>query len=103
MSVKSLESLLKPGSGGDLGGIVQKARDLADLTESLKARLPEDLAEGLLSVNLREDALVLVCSSSAWAARLRFEEARIREASAAIGRPAAHVVVRVARGCADQA
>ena len=97
MSAKSLESLLKPGNDGDLGGIVQKARDLADLTTGLKGALPDDLASGIIAVSVREDALVLVCSSSAWASRLRFEEQQVKEAAAAIGQAVEHVVVRVSR------
>ncbi len=97
MSAKSLESLLKPGSDGDLGGIVRKARDLADLTTGLKKALPDDLASGIIAVNLNEDALVLVCSSSAWASRLRFEEQQVKKASEAIGHAIEHVVVRVTR------
>ena len=97
MTAKSLESLLKPGSDGDLGGIVKKARDMADLTTRLKAALPDDLASGIIAVSLREDALVLVCSSSAWASRLRFEEHGVREAATEIGQKIEHVVVRVSR------
>ncbi|MDJ0760234.1 MAG: DciA family protein [Woeseiaceae bacterium] len=97
MTAKSLESLLNPGSDGDLGGIVRKARTLADLTTGLKSALADDLASGIIAVNLREDALVLVCSSSAWASRLRFEEQQVREAAASIGQAVEHVVVRVSR------
>ena len=97
MTAKSLESLLNPSGDGDLGGIVRKARGLADLTTALKGLLPEDLASGVLAVNVRDQALVLVCASSAWAARLRFEEVRIREAAASAGHEVESVVVRVAR------
>ena len=97
MTAKSLESLLNPGGEGDLGGIVRKARDLADLTTALKAALPEDLASGILAVNLREEALILVCSSSAWASRLRFEEIQLLKAAASAGLEAGSVVVRVAK------
>ena len=97
MTAKSLESLLNPSGDGDLGGIVRKARDLADLTTALKAALPEDLAAGILAVSMRDEALVLVCSSSAWAARLRFEEVQVRAAAASAGQTADSVIVRVAR------
>lgn len=103
MTAKSLETLLNPGDGGDLGGIVRKARDLADLTVALKAGLPDELAAGILAVNLREQALVLVCCSSAWASRLRFEESQVREAAASAGHVVDAVVVRVARNAQAQA
>ena len=97
MTAKSLETLLNPVADGDLGGIVRKARDLADLTTTLKSSLPDELAAGVLAVNLRDEALVLVCPSSAWASRLRFEEERVREAAASAGHAIDAVVVRVAR------
>ena len=103
MTAKSLETLLNPAGDGDLGGIVRKARDLADLTTALKAGLGDDLAAGILAVNLREEALVLVCSSSAWASRLRFEEHQVREAAATAGLEVNAVVVRVARSAQAQA
>lgn len=69
-----LEKLLKSGSGNSLEKLIRRARKMDDLTTTLQAALPKDLAENLLAANVRDDAqLVLVCSSSAWASRLRFE------------------------------
>ena len=74
MPVIRLQKLLKSGSSGDLERVIQRARDLDDLARALRAALPADLAANLLSANVREDGeLVIVTSSSGWAARLRFE------------------------------
>ncbi len=74
MSIIRLEKLLKSGSSDGLSKIIQRAQNMHDLTGELRVALPVDLAENLLSAALRDDGeLVLVCSSSAWASRLRFE------------------------------
>ena len=80
MSIIRLEKLLKSGSQTSLDNIIQRAQKMDELTSTIQAALPQDLAENLLSANLRDDAeLVLVCSSSAWAARLRFESEKLLE------------------------
>ena len=61
---------------------VKKATEstLGQLTESLREGLPEALAENLVAAATRENReLVIVGSSSAWAARLRFESNEIME------------------------
>ena len=74
MTIIRLENLLRPGAGDALEKIVQRAQNMEALTIALREALPADSAENLLAANLREDGeLVLVCASSAWAARIRFE------------------------------
>ncbi len=74
MSIIRLEKLLKKGAGGALEEIVQRAQKLDELTSALRAQLPPDAAANLVAANLRDNGeLVLVCTSSAWASRLRFE------------------------------
>ena len=84
MSITSLEKLLRSGpdncpsgpSGADdrLGDIIRRAQDIDALTSELRAGLPTEMAENLISANVHDNGeLVLVCSTSAWAARLRFE------------------------------
>ena len=86
MPITRLENLLKPGAGGDLEELVQHAQKLDELTTALRARLPADAAENLLAANLREDGeLVLICASSAWASRLRFESEQLIEAARQLG------------------
>ena len=74
MTIIRLEKLLKPGADGTLDEIIQRAQNMDSLTTTLRDVLPPDIGENLLAANLREDGeLVLVCASSAWASRVRFE------------------------------
>lgn len=74
MSITRLKNLLKTGAGGTLDEIIQRAQNMDELTTALRSELPADTAPNLLAANLREDGeLVLICASSAWASRLRFE------------------------------
>src|SRR5690606_6905317 len=97
MSIIRLDKLLKSSSSGRLDRIVQRAQDIQDLTSLLKSRLNKDLAPELLSANVRNDELILVASSSAWAARLRFEAAALLSAARESGEKAVRCQVRVAR------
>ena len=74
MPVIRLRNLLKSGSSADLERVIQRARELDDLAVILRNALPGELAENLVSANVRENGeLVVVTTSSGWAARLRFE------------------------------
>jgi len=74
MSITRLDKLLKSGPDDRLDRIIQRAQDIDALTSALRARLPVEMAENLLSANVHDNGeLVLVCSTSAWASRLRFE------------------------------
>lgn len=98
MSAIRLEKLLKSGSSGSLNTLIQRAQGLDELTGKLRAALPEDLALNLLSANLRESGeLVLICSSSAWAARLRFESELLLEVVNRAGKSATCCKVSVSQ------
>lgn len=74
----SLEKLLKTKAGHGLGKIIQRAQNMDALARQLQASLAPELAGQLISANLRENGeLVVVCRSSAGAARLRFEADRL--------------------------
>jgi len=86
MTIIRLENLLKAGAGGTLNKIVQRAQNMEMLTTALRAELPPDAGESLLAANLREDGeLVLVCASSAWASRLRFESDKLMDVARKAG------------------
>ena len=86
MSIIRLENLLKARAGGTLRKIVQRAQNMDELTTALRAVLPADEGQNLLAANLREGGeLVLVCASSAWASRLRFESDTLMEVARATG------------------
>jgi len=98
MTVKQLGNLLNSNGNGDLGDLVRRARDMGELTETLSRALPMELAESLVAANIRDDReLVVICRSSAWASRLRFEEASLIDAARAHGASVDKVSVRVAR------
>jgi hypothetical protein len=86
MSIIRLEKLLKTGSGSVLEEIVQHAQNMDDLTGAIRAVLPIDAQSSLLGANLRGNGeLVVICSSSSWAARLRFESDQLIEAARLAG------------------
>ncbi len=98
MTVKQLRNLLNSNGNGDLGDLVRRARDMGELTEALYVALPGELAGSLVAANIRDDReLVVICRSSAWASRLRFEEASLIDAARAHGVSVDKVSVRVAR------
>ena len=74
MPITKLENLLKSSENSNLEKVIQRAQTMDTLTTAVRAGLPVELAENLIAANLRDDGeLVLLCSTSAWAARLRFE------------------------------
>ncbi len=96
MSIIRLEKLLKTGSDSALKEIVQRAQNMGDLTGAIRAVLPEEAQASLLGANLRENGeLVLVCSSSSWAARLRFESDQLIKAARMTGAEVSRCKVKV--------
>ena len=74
MSTKKLGDLLNPNNVGDLGDIIKRARKMGELTQILSRALPEADRAAIVAANVREDSeLVIICASSAWASRLRYE------------------------------
>ena len=102
MSVTRLKNLLKSSPGGDLDSLVERARQMGELTQRLQAVLEPGLASSLQAANLREDgALVLICQSSTWAARLRFEADKLMEAARSGGADVTSCKVTVSRDTRD--
>ena len=98
MTAQKLGNLLNANKNGDLGDLVRRAREMGELTAVLTRALPAELAAGLVAANIRgESELVLVCPSSAWASRLRFEERTLVKAAKTHGISVDNVSVRVAR------
>lgn len=99
MNEKKLGHLLsRPDS--PLAGIVERARAMETLTASVRAALPREAREHLVSAARREDGtLVLVTGSSAWAARLRFsaEEALAAARRYGVSADSVSVLVRPER------
>jgi hypothetical protein len=96
MPLKSLENLLDQGDGGDLGRLVRRAREMDSLVQSLQQALGGDAGASISAANLRDDGtLVVLSSSSAWAARLRFETETLLEAARNAGVKADACKIRV--------
>jgi len=99
MTIIRLENLPKARAGSTLNTIIQRAQNMDELTTALRAELAADAGRNLLAANLREDGeLVLVCASSAWASRLRFESETLMEVARKTGRTVNSCKVTVSQG-----
>ena len=86
MAKNELKNLLNPNTGGDLGQIVRRAREMGELTHVLCKALPGDYAGAIVAANLRDNGdLVVIATSSAWASRLRYETDLLLKAARAAG------------------
>lgn len=93
-----LEKLLKSGAGTGLDKIIQTAQNMDVLTAALQAAVAAEMGENLLAANVRDDGeLVVICSSSAWASRLRFEEGALLAAATEAGFEASSMRVTVSQ------
>lgn len=98
MDPKSLQKLLNPNNDGGLGDVIRRAKAMGELASILSTALPADLADGIVAANIRDGGeLVVICASSAWAARLRFESERLIAAAQKSGAEVTSCVVRVAQ------
>jgi hypothetical protein len=99
MSIISLEKLLKSGQSGDLEKIVQIAQDMDKLTSAVRQGLAPDLSENVIAASVRGDSqLVITASSSAWASKIRFEEATLLRLANHAGAQVDSLRVSVSRG-----
>jgi len=98
MPVKKLENLLNSGTSGTLGELIRTARNMDSLTSALRAALDPEVAGNLLAANVRADGeLVVICRSSAWASRIRFEAQALLAAASDAGFNADTVRVSVSQ------
>lgn len=98
MPIVRLGTLLQSGSGDRLDKLVEHSRNMGNLAQILRGALPDDVAPHLLAANLRDAGeLVLICSSSSFAARLRFESEGLLKAADKAGIKASSCTVKVAR------
>jgi len=98
MSEKSLEKLLNSSTNGTHRTITRHAREMDELLNLLQSALPEDLAGAIVAANIREQGeLVVLARSPAWAARLRFEAAKLLAAARTANESLSSCSVRVVR------
>ena len=81
---------------GSFAALAQKASALEALDRALRQTLPSPLREQVQFADLRNDRLVFLASSPAWASRLRLMQAQILASARAIGACASSVTVKVA-------
>lgn len=99
MSADKLENLLNPSKAGDLGNIIRRARRMGELTEILSGALPECDKAAIVAANIRDNGeLVVICASSAWASRLRYETETLLKAARNAGIAASTCRIRVSQG-----
>jgi hypothetical protein len=98
MAIVKLGQLLKSGSGDRLNKLVEHSQNMGNLAQLLRSSLPDDVAAHLLAANLRDPGeLVLICSSSSWAARLRYESEALMKAARKAGIEASRCSIKVHR------
>jgi hypothetical protein len=96
MSSNKLKNLLNSSKDGDLGQLINRAQRMGELTDVLCRALPESDRGAILAANVRDDGeLVVICASSAWASRLRYETDLLLETAREAGVEARACRVRV--------
>ena len=99
MPTSKLKNLLNPNNDGDLGNLINRARRMGELTDVLANALPESDRSAIVAANIREDGeLVVICASSAWASRLRYETEKLLQAAKDAGLSAHTCRIRVSQG-----
>jgi hypothetical protein len=96
MPLTRIGHLLASDPSRRLDKIVRHAREMGDLMARLKAVLAEPAARQLLACNVHDGSLIVICGSSSWATRLRFESERLLAAAAESGIHVERLRVRVA-------
>ncbi len=99
MPTSKLKDLLNLRNDGDLGDLIGRARQMGELTDILCNALPDSDRSAIVAANVREDGeLIVICASSAWASRLRYETDVLLQAARDAGVTAHTCRVRVAQG-----
>jgi hypothetical protein len=97
--MKRLENLLNPNGDGELGDIIRHARGMGELLQVLQQSIPAIAPGSIRATNIRDNGeLVILASSPAWAAKLRFEIEAIMAATRKSGVEVNSCTVRVSRG-----
>jgi len=99
MPFKSLQNLLNPNDDGELGNIIRHAQDMGELIQILQEALPGESQGSICAANIRDNGeLVILASSPAWAAKLRFDAECLMQAARNSGAAVSICKVRVNRG-----
>ena len=99
MPFKRLENLLNPNDDGELGDIIRHAQDMGELIQILQEVLPAESKGSISAANIRGNGeLVILASSPAWAAKLRFDADCLMQAARDSGAEVSTCKIRVNRG-----
>ena len=99
MPNSKLEDLLNPCSDGDLGKLISRAQRMGELTQILCRALPESDRSAIVAANVRDNGeMVVICASSAWASRLRYETEILLQAANDAGVNAQSCRIQVSQG-----
>lgn len=74
----SLKSLFS-GTGGLLGELERRARQIQTLTDKVRSGLTGPEREHVLAAAWHEDTLVITTDSAAWTAQIRFAQDELRK------------------------
>jgi hypothetical protein len=98
MTTSNLKNLLNPCNDGDLAKLISRAQRMGELTDILSRALPEAERGAIVAANVREDGeMVVICASSAWASRLRYETEKLLKAARDAGVQAHTCRIRVSQ------
>ena len=98
MSAKHIGDLLKPNDNGGLAATLKRTQRIAELTSVLSAALGGEAGASIVSASVDDSRVLHVkTSSSAWAARLRFDSDKLLAAASDGGWPASSLKVQVGR------
>lgn len=90
-----LAGILHHHPGDTLGPLLQHAARLARLNRGLQQHLPAPLGEHCKLADTRDETALVYTDSSAWAVKIRYEEAYILEILRSLGEAAPLTRIRV--------
>ncbi len=90
------QSALSAALAGDSNSLIERAMQLHALDRQLRQSLSEPLASHVRLGNLRQNRLVFLADTSAWASRLRLHSSLLLEVARAAGAPVTEIAVKVA-------
>ena len=77
MSSQTLKHCLELDSN-NLESIIKRAKEMDNLKKMLRNVLDKEAAKHLISANIRRNGeLVLLCNSSAWGSKIRFDQEKL--------------------------
>lgn len=98
MPSSDLKNLLSHCNNGELSDVIERAKRMGELTHILSKALPKSERSAIVAANLRDDGeLVVICASSAWASRLRYETEKLLQTARDAGIAAERCRVRVSQ------